>query len=312
MQTTEASQRMLARKKCMISADLKESVCNEARKSERNKSKESRAFPTLFFSLLSIFKSMEDSKTTTPSTEQVATLQVSEQEEELNQIIAESRTHPHNQADDISTGSESSDDEHQDDIPRQELQMVINALQTTVLTTAAVPETAANAVNGQSNSAAAEELHSGDLSSPEESGSEYEYGSQVTPEASVVNEDDLKAKSDELMPPTPGSPPPRHNFGSVALSRRSSDEILDNESFSANLIDLHGIDLKNIKSNNLSPREQEKAGMYACHLSSFGYLNQFNPTDEPVLRAVRHLFNNRFMKAKKLFEREAKRYNMSL
>ncbi|KAL1932384.1 hypothetical protein VTP01DRAFT_9440 [Rhizomucor pusillus] len=230
---------------------------------------------------------MEDSKTTTPSAEQVATLQVSEQEEELNQIIAESRTHPHNQADDISTGSESSDDEHQDDIPRQELQMVINALQTTVLTTAAVPETAANAVNGQSNSAAAEELHSGDLSSPEESGSEYEYGSQVTPEASVVNEDDLKAKSDELMPPTPGSPPPRHNFGSVALSRRSSDEILDNESFSANLIDLHGIDLKNIKSNNLSPREQEKA-------------------DEPVLRAVRHLFNNRFMKAKKLFEREAK------
>ena len=28
--------------------------------------------------------------------------------------------------------------------------------------------------------------------------------------------------------------------------------------------------------------------------------------DEPVLRAMRHLFNNRFMKAKRLFERDAK------
>jgi hypothetical protein len=28
--------------------------------------------------------------------------------------------------------------------------------------------------------------------------------------------------------------------------------------------------------------------------------------DEPVLRAIHHLFNNRFMKAKKIFEQQAK------
>ncbi|KAI9313894.1 hypothetical protein BX666DRAFT_1863708 [Dichotomocladium elegans] len=56
----------------------------------------------------------------------------------------------------------------------------------------------------------------------------------------------------------------------------------------ANVIVLNGLNLKDIKANVLSPREQEKA-------------------DEPVLRAVRHLFNNRFMKAKRLFEQEAQR-----
>ncbi|CAO3632473.1 unnamed protein product [Cunninghamella echinulata] len=65
---------------------------------------------------------------------------------------------------------------------------------------------------------------------------------------------------------------------------RTSDD-LDNE-FSANLITVNSIDLKEIRENTLRPRQQERA-------------------DEPVLRAVRHLFNNRFMKAKKLFEKYA-------
>lgn len=213
---------------------------------------------------------MEELKTTPPSAEQLATLQVSEQEDEGKQDVAESRFHPHNQADDISTGSESSDDEHQDNIPRQELQMVISVLQTTVMNSAtATSETATSATNGQHDNVGAEELHSGDPSSPEESGSEYEYGSQTTPDASVTNEDDLKARSDELMPPTPGSPPPRHNFDSAAIERRSSDDILDTESFSANLIALHGINLKDIKANNLSPREQEKAGVHKCNILNF-------------------------------------------
>lgn len=34
-------------------------------------------------------------------------------------------------------------------------------------------------------------------------------------------------------------------------------------------------------------------------------VHPFFLSDEPVLRAVRHLFNNRFMKAKKLFEQQA-------
>ncbi|KAI8062096.1 hypothetical protein BC940DRAFT_309529 [Gongronella butleri] len=76
-----------------------------------------------------------------------------------------------------------------------------------------------------------------------------------------------------IDPPSPGTPPPR--------SRQSED--IDAE-FSANLISIESIKLKNMRANTLTPRQQERA-------------------DEPVLRAVRHLFNNRFMRAKKLFER---------
>lgn len=56
---------------------------------------------------------------------------------------------------------------------------------------------------------------------------------------------------------------------------------------SANLIVLNDIDTKSIKPNTLTPREQEKA-------------------DEQVLEAIHHMFNNRFMKAKKIFEQNAK------
>lgn len=87
----------------------------------------------------------------------------------------------------------------------------------------------------------------------------------------------------DILPPTPGVAPQRHNF---ELSGRASEEVGDVESYSANLIALNKIDTKDIKANNLSPRQQERA-------------------DEPVLRAIRHLFNNRFMKAKKLFEKQA-------
>lgn len=52
---------------------------------------------------------------------------------------------------------------------------------------------------------------------------------------------------------------------------------------SANLIVLDPINPKTVKVNTLTPREQEKA-------------------DEPILNAIHHLFNNEFMKAKKLFE----------
>ncbi|KAI7905050.1 uncharacterized protein BX663DRAFT_501515 [Cokeromyces recurvatus] len=87
----------------------------------------------------------------------------------------------------------------------------------------------------------------------------------------------------DILPPTPGIAPPRQTF---EFNERSSEEATDVDSYSANLIALEKIDTKNIKENTLSPRQQERA-------------------DEPVLRAVRHLFNNRFMKAKKLFEKQA-------
>ncbi|KAG1452521.1 hypothetical protein G6F46_009403 [Rhizopus delemar] len=84
---------------------------------------------------------------------------------------------------------------------------------------------------------------------------------------------------EDIIPPTPGVPPQNMELG-------LNDDVGDIESHSANLIALDKIDIKEIKANPLSPREQEKA-------------------DEPILRAIRHLFNNRFMKAKRLFENQA-------
>ncbi|CEP11216.1 hypothetical protein [Parasitella parasitica] len=55
---------------------------------------------------------------------------------------------------------------------------------------------------------------------------------------------------------------------------------------SANVIALDHVDLKSVKPNSLTPREQEKA-------------------DEPILNAIHHLFSNRFMKAKRIFEEHA-------
>ncbi|ORX47210.1 hypothetical protein DM01DRAFT_256229 [Hesseltinella vesiculosa] len=89
-----------------------------------------------------------------------------------------------------------------------------------------------------------------------------------------------KPTDQEIDPPSPGTPPPRPDVE----GRRPSDD-LDAE-FSANLISIQSINLKNMRQNTLRPRQQERA-------------------DEPVLRAVHHLFNNRFMRAKKLFERYA-------
>ncbi|KAI8376318.1 uncharacterized protein BYT42DRAFT_498959 [Radiomyces spectabilis] len=88
-------------------------------------------------------------------------------------------------------------------------------------------------------------------------------------------------ENEDIAPPTPGPVPDSH-----VDSGRSSDDYGDMATYSANLIELSGLDLKAIRENPLYPREQERA-------------------DEPVLRAIRHLFNNRFMKAKKLFERYA-------
>lgn len=72
---------------------------------------------------------------------------------------------------------------------------------------------------------------------------------------------------------------------------------------SANLIVLDCIDTKSVKPNNLTPREQEKAGKVP--LKNYKYSLIFLYVDEPMLRAIHHLFSNQFMKAKKLFEENA-------
>ncbi|GAB5592177.1 hypothetical protein Unana1_07077 [Umbelopsis nana] len=86
----------------------------------------------------------------------------------------------------------------------------------------------------------------------------------------------------DFVPPTPGTPPTGNPFD----LNGSGDDSDDIETYSANLLALNKVDIKNIGPNTLDAREQEKA-------------------DEPVLLGMAHLFNNRFMKAKKLFESEA-------
>lgn len=237
-----------------------------------------------------------------PLTTQVAQLQVSESSpQEQASSRSSEPNHPHGMADDISTGSDSSEDETYKDstTPRQELGLVISALQNTVQKS--TPENPVHnneqqaekeeeEDHGKMNGNHAEELHSGDDDGHTTLSEQSEYDEASSRDGSMG----------EIVPPTPGTPPP-------IFEPRTSDDLPDVEAYSsANLIALHDINLKDIKANNLSPREQEKAGkLIGCHISLC--IHTKNVIDEPILRAIRHLFNNRFMKAKRLFEQNAKR-----
>jgi hypothetical protein len=76
-------------------------------------------------------------------------------------------------------------------------------------------------------------------------------------------------------------------FSSDDTKIQAPQVVIRNFGNSANLIELN-INPNDINVNDKTPRDQEKA-------------------DEPVLRAIHHLFNNRFMKAKRLFEQQASR-----
>lgn len=114
----------------------------------------------------------------------------------------------------------------------------------------------------------------------------------------------------DFVPPTPGTPPTGNPFD----LNGSGDDSDDIETYSANLLALNKVDIKNIGPNTLDAREQEKAGKLCwfidgdtrrtlCYEITNG--NFLCWIDEPVLLGMAHLFNNRFMKAKKLFESEA-------
>lgn len=90
----------------------------------------------------------------------------------------------------------------------------------------------------------------GEEKSPEEHKSNMEGESTAIPQT-------FQEIVQDILPPTPGVAPQRHNF---ELSGRASEEVGDVESYSANLIALNKIDTKDIKANNLSPRQQERAG----------------------------------------------------
>ncbi|KAF1804533.1 hypothetical protein V8B55DRAFT_1499570 [Mucor lusitanicus] len=134
-----------------------------------------------------------------------------------------------------------------------------------------------------------EELHSVGRSSVDDNNSVTTSTTNVSQEEdkAVVEDPNMPSTFEEIvqdiLPPTPGVAPQRQTFD---FGGRASEDMGDVDTYSANLIALNKIDMKEIKANTLSPRQQERA-------------------DEPVLRAIRHLFNNRFMKAKKLFEKQA-------
>lgn len=195
--------------------------------------------------------------------EQVDQLKVSSEADQANPSSS-SAPSARDIADDVSTASESSEEDNQDSLPRQELEMVISALQTSVKTSATP---AAREETKQEHGA--DELHSGDDHDENENDEEdlrsdagRSDSDETSPRTSAANEPyNPPTGPDDIVPPTPGTPPPRNT--TYEAPERLSDDIADADSFSANLIALHGIDLKEIKANPLTPREQEKAGTLA-------------------------------------------------
>jgi hypothetical protein len=117
---------------------------------------------------------------------------------------------------------------------------------------------------------------------------------------------DIPTTENEFVPPTPGTPPSR----SPLEQNTSVDDSDDIETYSANLLALNKVDIKNIGANTLDAREQEKAGGFEKGDSLVVDNHEklmwfFGALDEPVLLGMAHLFNNRFMKAKKVFESNA-------
>ncbi|KAI8371607.1 uncharacterized protein BYT42DRAFT_616685 [Radiomyces spectabilis] len=90
-----------------------------------------------------------------------------------------------------------------------------------------------------------------------------------------------KNMADYVTPPTPGLAPPREN------SEEHQDATDDNEYSKSSSFTMANIDLKNVGPNTLNPRDQEKA-------------------DEEMLRGMNLFFNNKFSKAKAVFETHAK------
>jgi hypothetical protein len=81
---------------------------------------------------------------------------------------------------------------------------------------------------------------------------------QVTGGPPKIKTDVLPGDND-FVPPTPGTPPIRSPFDPNSPVE-DSDDI---ETYSANLLALNKVDIKNIGPNNLDAREQEKAGKLA-------------------------------------------------
>lgn len=108
-----------------------------------------------------------------------------------------------------------------------------------------------------------EELHSVGRSSVDDNNSVTTSTTNVSQEEEKVVVEDPNMPStfeeivQDILPPTPGVAPQRQTFD---FGGRPSEDIGDIDTYSANLIALNKIDMKEIKANTLSPRQQERAG----------------------------------------------------
>jgi hypothetical protein len=165
--------------------------------------------------------------------------------------------------------------------PSKELGLVISALQSTVKQNQEKDQVTEKEEDDQSTkeepeqkaTEVGEELHSvgdSDKSSVDDNNSVTTSSStnvsqeeEKIVEATTVEEADIPSTFEKIvqdvLPPTPGAAPQRQTFD---LGGRASEEVGDVESYSANLIALNKINTKEIKANELSPRQQERAGNY--------------------------------------------------
>ncbi|KAI9287302.1 hypothetical protein BC943DRAFT_374891 [Umbelopsis sp. AD052] len=86
-----------------------------------------------------------------------------------------------------------------------------------------------------------------------------------------------------MSPPTPGVEP---SYADQQFRREMEDDAMESEGSSSTTFSMPPIDLKAVKPNFLTPREQEEY-------------------DSDMLKAMGLFFNNKFMKAKALFESKA-------
>ncbi|KAI9470662.1 MAG: hypothetical protein EXX96DRAFT_622869 [Benjaminiella poitrasii] len=206
---------------------------------------------------------------------------------EVKSSLEEVKEEPSIEEDDNHESTTTSTTAEEDEEESKELELVISALQTTI------KQNQEKGQDEEQEKAQEKTVNDNDIETAASTSTEISLkdnkdevivqDGKKEEEEVVIPHQTFEEMSQDILPPTPGIAPPRHTFD---FNGRSSEDVSDVDSYSANLIELEKIDTKNIKENNLSPRQQEKA-------------------DEPVLRAIRHLFNNRFMKAKKLFEKQA-------
>ncbi|ORY89894.1 hypothetical protein BCR43DRAFT_117696 [Syncephalastrum racemosum] len=103
--------------------------------------------------------------------------------------------------------------------------------------------------------------------------------------------------ADYVTPPSPGASP---------LSDPAYRKALEEDAIRTNTIPTLHVDLKNVKANTLTPKEQEKQGK--SHQVQVMNAQVANLTDESMLEGIQALLNNKFSAAQSIFKSHAREY----